>query len=209
MFLKKNDLILFIGDSITDMGRRDDPHGLGCGYVYTVASWFTAMYPEMNVRFLNRGISGDRVRDLQARWKQDMLDLNPDVLSVLIGVNDTWRRFDSNDPTSTESFEAAYRDILLQAKGANPELRLILMEPFTVTPPCDDPDLWYSDIDPRLHVVRKLAREFGALFIPLDGIFARACAIQPPEVWAADGIHPDPPGRALIAQAWLRAVGAL
>lgn len=209
MFLKQGDLVLFQGDSITDMGRREDPNGLGCGFVYTVVSWFTAMYPQMQVRFLNRGISGNRVRDLQARWKEDMLDLKPDVLSILIGVNDTWRRFDQNDPTSVEAYEAAYRDILIQARAANPDLRLILCAPFTVTPPCGDAAAWYADLDPRIHVVARLAREFGALYVPLDGEFARACAAQPPEVWAADGIHPDPAGRALIAQAWLRTVGAL
>lgn len=209
MFLKQNDLVLFQGDSITDMGWREDAQGLGCGYVYTVVSWFTAMYPQMGVRFLNRGISGDRVADLRARWKEDMLELKPDVVSVLIGVNDTWRRFDQDDPTSVEAFEADYRDILRQARAANPDLRLILMSPFTVTPPCGDAAAWYADLDPRIHVTAKLAREFGALYIPLDGEFARGCTAQPPEVWAADGIHPDPVGRALIAQAWLRAVGAL
>lgn len=209
MFLKEGDLVLFQGDSITDMGRREDPLGLGCGYVYTVVSWFTAMYPQMKVRFLNRGISGDRVCDLHARWKEDALDLRPDVLSVLIGVNDTWRRFDQGDPTSTAAYEATYRDIITQARQANPALRLILCSPFTVTPPCGESAQWYADLDPRIHVVARLAREFGALYVPLQGEFDRACAAQPPEVWAADGIHPDPPGRALIAQAWLRAIGAV
>lgn len=208
MLLKQGELVLFQGDSVTDVGRnRDDGNDLGFGYPMFVASWFSAMYPDANVRFINRGVSGNRVRDLKARWRQDCLDLKPDWVSILIGINDCWRRYDSNDPTSVEAFEADYRYILDQVKeelGA----KIIILEPFVLPTP-EDRMQWREDLDPKIQAVRKLAREYGALLIPLDGIMAQACTRREPAFWAADGVHPTPAGHALIAQAWLKAVGAI
>lgn len=209
MFINANETVLFQGDSVTDMDRLADPRGIGVGYVYSIISSFHALHPDRNVRFINRGISGNRVKDLQARWKEDALDLNPDVLSVLIGINDTWRRFDSNDPTSTQAYEDSYRDILTQSRAKNPNLKIILMDPFMLSAPVGDPKEWREDLNPRIAVVEKLAKEFGALHIKLDEMFAQACNSVPPAFWAEDGIHPDPNGRAFIAFAWLKAVGAM
>ena len=115
----KNPLILFRGDSITDAGRnREDPWNLGFGYALMAAAWFKALFPEINGAFLNRGVSGDRVVDLKARWKEDCLDLKPDLVSIMIGINDCWRRYDSNIPMPVEKFEANYREILRQTKEA-------------------------------------------------------------------------------------------
>jgi lysophospholipase L1-like esterase len=201
-------VVLFQGDSITDAGRsRENLSDLGYGYATMAAAWLAAGHPELNIRFLNRGISGNRVRDLRARWQGDCLALEPAWVSIMVGINDTWRAFDSNDATPTEDYEADYRVLLEQVRdqlGA----RLILMEPFLLpTPP--DREAWRVDLDPRIHVVRKLAREFGALLVPLDGIFARAATQRAPEFWAGDGVHPSHAGHALIARAWLDAVGAL
>lgn len=208
MLLKDGELVLFQGDSITDAGRnRNDINDLGFGYPMFIASWFSALYPDKNVRFINRGISGDRVRNLKARWQEDCLDLKPDWISILIGINDCWRRYDSNDPTSVEAFESDYRYILDQVKERL-NAKIILCEPFVLPTP-EDRVQWREDLDPKIHVVRKLAREYGAIFIPLDGIMAQACARKEPAFWAADGVHPTPAGHALIAQAWLKAVGAL
>ncbi|SHF49039.1 Lysophospholipase L1 [Caldanaerobius fijiensis DSM 17918] len=208
MLLKDGELVLFQGDSITDAGRnRNDINDLGLGYPMFIASWFSALYPDKNVRFINRGISGDRVRNLKARWQEDCLDLKPDWISILIGINDCWRRYDSNDPTSVEAFESDYRYILDQVKEKL-NAKIILCEPFVLPTP-EDRVQWREDLDPKIHVVRKLAREYGAIFIPLDGIMAQACARKEPAFWAADGVHPTPAGHALIAQAWLKAVGAL
>lgn len=208
MLLKDGELVLFQGDSITDAGRnRNDINDLGLGYPMFIASWFSALYPDKNVRFINRGISGDRVRNLKARWQEDCLDLKPDWVSILIGINDCWRRYDSNDPTSVEAFESDYRYILDQVKEKL-NAKIILCEPFVLPTP-EDRVQWREDLDPKIHVVRKLAREYGAIFIPLDGIMAQACARKEPAFWAADGVHPTPAGHALIAQAWLKAVGAL
>lgn len=201
-------IVLFQGDSITDAGWvRDDPNSLGGGYAMMAASWFEAMYPAKGVKFLNRGVSGNRASDLEARWQKDCLDLKPNWVSIMIGINDTWRRYDSNDPTSTEAFEKSYRNILVQARNKL-DARLVLIEPFVLPVP-EDRKQWRIDLDPRIHVVRSLAIEFKAILLPLDGIFAAASAQRPPAFWAADGVHPSPAGHALIAQSWLKAVKAL
>ncbi len=206
-FFRSGQTILFQGDSITDCGReRDDPNSLGNGYVAQIAALFTAGHPDRAVTFLNRGVSGDRVKDLKRRWVPDCLALKPDWLTVFVGINDVWRRYDGNDPTTVEAFRHDYRDILKMAKTAG--IRLILMEPFVVPVP-DDRKAWREDLDPKIEAVRDLATEFGALLIPLDGLFAEACQGRPPAEWAADGVHPTAAGHALIAKAWLSAVGGL
>lgn len=201
-------VVLFQGDSITDAGRsREDDSNLGNGYAMMTAAWFSTLYPEKQVRFINRGISGDRVKDLQRRWKEDCLDLKPMWVSILIGINDCWRRYDSNDPTSVGDFEAVYRDILRQVKdGLN--ARIILCEPFVLPVP-EDRKRWREDLDPKIDVVRNLAREFGALLVPLDGLFAQASTLRNPGFWAPDGVHPSPAGHALITKAWLQTAKAL
>jgi len=202
--LQPDDLVLFQGDSITDAGRsRSDDTQLGAGYPALVAAWYTASHPAKRVRFLNRGISGNRVKDLRARWQADCLDLRPNVVSILIGINDTWRRYDSNDPTTAEAYAEGYRAILDAVREAG--ARLVILEPFVLPAPADRM-AWRVDLDPKIQVARSLAREFGALYVPLDGLFAAACTQQPPAVWAADGVHPTPAGHALITRAWLEAV---
>jgi lysophospholipase L1-like esterase len=208
VLIEDDALVLFQGDSITDAGRsRENTDDLGYGYANLAAAWLAAGHPDLNIRFLNRGISGNRVKDLRARWQEDCLALKPDWVSIMIGINDTWRAFDSNDPTPTEDYEADYRHLLKQVRsqlGA----RLILMEPFLLpTPP--DRKAWRVDLDPRIHVVRTLACEFDAILVPLDGAFAEAATHRPPEFWAGDGVHPSHAGHALIARAWLATVGGL
>jgi len=200
--------VLFQGDSITDAGRkREDGFDLGFGYALMAASWFSALHPERRVVFLNRGIGGDRVKDLRARWQRDCIELKPTWVSILIGINDTWRRYDSNDCTSAEEFEAVYREILSAVRNET-GARLVLCEPFVLHTQ-EDRMTWRVDLDPKIHAIRKLAREFGALLVPLDGIFAAASALREPSFWSNDGVHPSPSGHALMAQSWLRAVGVL
>lgn len=201
-------IVLFHGDSITDAGRSwDDPNSMGFGYPMMAGALFQARYPESGVRFVNRGISGFRAADLLTRWQEDCIDLQPSVVSILIGINDVWRRYDRNTPTSVESFEASYRDILTQTRE-NLCGHIILMEPFVL--PCpEDRNQWREDLDPKIHVVRALAREFETALVPLDGIFAQASTRREPEYWAADGVHPTAAGHALIAQAWLDTVDRL
>ena len=207
--IQKDDVVLFIGDSVTDCGRsREDDTELGHGYAMMAASWFSAMYPEKNVTFLNRGISGNRVVNLQERWREDCVDLKPDVVSILIGINDCWRRYDQNNPTSAEKYEEGYRDLLNQIKENLPGTKIILCEPFVLPVP-EDRKMWREDLDPKIQVVRKLAIEYGATYIPLDGVFAQAAAARQPAFWANDGVHPSKAGHALMAQQWLKAVKAI
>jgi len=207
MLIKDGMTVLFQGDSITDCGRNDDSFGMGLGYVMRVASDFTVKFPHLNVKFINRGIGGNRVCDLVARWDEDCIALKPDIVSILIGINDVWRRYDNNDSTTVENFKAQYHDILTRTKRET-NAQIIICEPFVL--PCpDDRIKWREDLDPKIQAVRELAREFGAIYIPLDGIFAAASTRQASEVWANDGVHPTPAGNALIADAWLKAVSEI
>lgn len=203
--IEKNAVVLFQGDSITDAGRRrDDPSDLGFGYAQMAASWFASLYPERRVTFFNRGISGDRVKDLRRRWQRDCIDLGPTWVSIMIGINDCWRRYDQNDPTSTEEYEEGYRDLITQVKEKT-GARLILCEPFVLPFP-EDRKAWREDLDPKIEVVHRLAKEFDALLAPFDKIFQEASGQIEPSFWAYDGVHPTMPGHALMARAWLRTV---
>ncbi|CAH1190565.1 Acetylxylan esterase [Paenibacillus auburnensis] len=208
MGLKDNDVIVFIGDSITDCGRNyEDASSLGVGYALMVAARLGLQYPEKKLTFFNRGINGNRVVDLQERWDRDCLGLNPTWVSIYIGVNDTWRYMDSGQETTAAEFEAAYRDLIERTK-ASVDAKLVLIEPFVLPVP-EDRKTWRRDLDPKIHVVRELAREYGALLVPLDGLFAAASMKAEPAFWAGDGVHPSSAGHALIADAWLKAVGAI
>jgi lysophospholipase L1-like esterase len=201
----KHDTILFIGDSITDCGRRlDIQRKMGNGYVFILYSWLSALYSELELRFINKGISGNRVRDLLARWKKDCLKFKPNIISILIGVNDTWRRFDLKDPTSPIDFEKDYKNILEQTQK-NIQSKLVLCEPFLLS--CGNVTKeWHEDLEEKIKVVHKLAADFNAILVPLNQIFLNAVKKAPPQYWAEDGVHPTPAGHALIAQSWIKYV---
>jgi lysophospholipase L1-like esterase len=202
--IQDGQVVLFQGDSITDAGRsREDLNDLGFGYAALTAAWFSAANPGNRVRFINRGISGHRAGDLRARWKADCLDLKPDWLSIMIGINDTWRRYDSNDPTSVETYKDNFHTLLeMSAKAGQ---RLIILEPFLLPVP-EDRKGWRVDLDPKIAAAHELAHEFKAIYVALDGLFAEVSARRDPAFWLPDGVHPSLAGHALIAQAWLRAV---
>jgi acyl-CoA thioesterase I len=205
MDFKHNDVVLFIGDSITDCGRYyNDPSSLGMGYSLMIAGRLGQLYPGKNLSFYNRGINGHRAVDLQKRWDRDCLALQPNWVSIYIGINDTWRRYDSGEETTPEQFEASYRD-LIERTQQSLDAKLVLVEPFVLPVP-EDRKSWRQDLDPKIHIVRELAREYGAMLVPLDGLFAAASAKADPAYWAPDGVHPSPAGHALIADAWLRTV---
>lgn len=209
MLIKPNDVILFQGDSVTDCCRSKealvDFGGLGTGYVLMIASRLLHHLRDYDLRVYNRGISGNRVRDLEKRWRVDCIDLQPTVVSILIGINDVWRRYDSNDPTELSAFERSYRQILSQVQ-TKLNAKILLLESF-VTPYPADRKAWREDLDPKLEAVRRLAREFDAALVPLDSLFAEAYAAKPDAYYTRDGVHPTPAGHALIAQAWLEAAG--
>ena len=197
--------LLFQGDSITDAGRKETPHGLGRGYVLMAAGFLQARRPSLRLEVLNRGVSGNRAKDLAARWGPDCLELQPDVVTVLIGVNDTWRRYDGRDPTTPEAFERSYREVLELTRDRL-QAKIVVMEPFLLPCPADRL-AWREDLDPKIDVARRLARGFAAALVPLDGAFAAAAVrSRDPSYWAPDGVHPTPAGHGLIASEWLRAV---
>jgi lysophospholipase L1-like esterase len=194
--------VLFQGDSITDCGRRDDPDGgLGYGYARLAAEAVRAAHPHAAPTFLNRGVSGDRVADLRARWDEDAMGLEPDLVSVLIGVNDTWRRYEDGEATSAAAYEADYRHVLARVRdelGA----RIVLVEPFVV-PVTAEQWAWREDLDPRIHVVRRLAEEFDAALLSADGLLNQAArAVGSAGLVAGDGVHPTPLGHRVLAEAW-------
>ena len=202
--LGKDNLVLLQGDSITDAGwDRSNPESMGSGYAAIIARKLTESEPALNLRFLNRGISGHRAVDLLNRWQPDCLDLKPDVVSIMIGINDTWRRYDCNDATTAESYRESYHSLLEQTSATG--AKIVMVEPFVLPHP-PDRIAWREDLDPKLEAVRALAQEFDALLIPLDGLMAEACTREPPEYWAADGVHPTPEGHELIADIWIKAV---
>ncbi|CAN5468278.1 SGNH/GDSL hydrolase family protein [soil metagenome] len=200
--------IVFIGDSITDAGRRDDPdRHLGHGYVRLVAEELANRGDDRVV--VNTGISGDRAVDLRARWERDALAHEPELLSIHVGVNDTWRRYDSDAPTSPEDFAATYRSLLADAQ-ARQAPRFIMMEPY-VLPVTSEQKRWGAeDLDAKRAVVASLATEYGAAFVRLQSILSDAAAQNGgAAAIAADGVHPTPLGSTLIAGAWLAAEATL
>lgn len=193
---KKNNVILFQGDSITDCGRnRKDPNDLGDGYVVLISTMLSAKYPQYNLKFINRGISSDKVEDLVYRWDQDCITLKPDWLSILAGVNDTLG-------TPLNKFEEGYR-LLLRRAANELNSRIILCEPFVLF---EENNPWRKKLTPKIEVVRKLAKEFDTILVPLDEIFQESCALHSPGYWASDGVHPSPEGHTLIAQSWIKYV---
>lgn len=203
--LKEGARILFQGDSITDAGwDRGNPDSWGGGYVMMVASHLSAALPERDLTFRNRGISGNRVYDMEDRWTKDCVELRPTCVSFLIGINDTWRRYDSNLVSPADDYEASFHRILertRQETGAD----IVICEPFVLPVP-PDRIAWREDLDPRIAACRRLAVEFNALYVPFDGIFAAAATRRPASFWLPDGVHPSLPGHALMAHAWIKAV---
>lgn len=195
--------ILFQGDSITDCNRnRNDFYDIGNGYPKYVAQFLRAYHPEMEFEFINRGCSGNKTFELGDRWNEDCIDLKPDVVSILIGINDTWHLTESRNYFSHEKFENDYRFLLEEIKTKT-SAKIIMMEQFLVYTP--EKAFFREDVDPKIQVTRKLAREYADAFIPLDGLLASYSIDTPPTKWAADGVHPTEAGSTLIAKFWVEA----
>lgn len=191
-------LLLFQGDSVTDTDRnREDGMDLGKGYVQIIGDHLR----NEPVTVLNRGISGNRSRDLVARWEEDCIQLRPDVLTILIGINDVWRKYDSNDETPLTDYEAALESIVSQA-ATKCDCKIILMEPFVLPSP-PDRIAWRKELDPEIQVVRKIAHKYHTSLVPLDGLFAQAAVKYGDTSLCADGVHPTTLGHQLICKAWL------
>lgn len=196
--------ILFQGDSITDAGRsRENPHILGGGYANIAAKLISAKYPDISFEFINLGISGNKVEDLLARWEKDAIEIQPDIISILIGINDTWHRAAAKYWIKNDIFEWYYRMILARLKEKT-KAKIIILEQFLLAVP--DKEFFRIDLDPKIQIVRKLAREFADAYIPFDGLFAAASVVRAPTFWADDGVHPSAAGAKFMAEHYLNAV---
>jgi lysophospholipase L1-like esterase len=207
--------VLFQGDSITDgnRGRNADPnHIMGHGYAFSIASRWGADYPSADLVFYNRGISGNKVTQLQARWQKDCLDLHPDVLSILVGINDAALFIEKPTTDSEEvyvqKFEDAYRDILKEVRQQNPQTLIVLGLPFLapVGKFKQNWDAYYSIVSKLSTRVRNLAVEFDAVLVDFQKVFNEAEKKAPTTYWLWDGIHPTVAGHELMARAWFKDV---
>ena len=201
--------LLFIGDSITDCDRRNDPEHLGHGYVRLLRDWLCASRPASAPVVINRGISGNKMPDLQRRWQRDVIDEQPDALSVFIGINDVWHGLiPDRNGTEIGNFLAGYRDILTRTRASLPSCRIILCEPSVIWPPVHDEG--NAKLQPFVAAVREMAQEFHATcVVPLHGAFNAALDANPRISWTADGVHPTSTGHMLIARTWLAATKQL
>ena len=205
--------ILFQGDSVTDADRnRENPGSMGDGYPNIVRANLGLKYPG-EYEFLNRGVSGNRIVNLFERTKADLINLKPDYLSILIGINDVWHEVSRQNGVDAEKFEWVYRELIREVKTALPDLKILIMEPFvlhgTATENTEEiPDRWeYFSLETpkRAAVARKIAEEFDLDFLPLQEKFTQAAASTSPSLWLRDGVHPTPAGHTLIAREWMKA----
>jgi acyl-CoA thioesterase-1 len=198
--------LLFIGDSITDCGRRECPEQIGNGYVRLIRDSLLAASPATAPGVINRGVSGNKIGDLEKRWQRDVLDLSPDVLSIYVGINDVWHGlFPGREGTTIDRFIAGYRDILARTRDALPNCRLVLCEPGVIWPPVHEAG--NEKLAPFVRAVHETAAAFSAdHIVPLHGAFNDARAARPEIHWTTDGVHPTSAGHMLIAHTWISAV---
>ena len=206
-------VIVFQGDSITDTGRvRDNDLNVGTGYANLVKSYLSAEEP-YKYKFYNRGISGNRVVDLYARIKLDMINLNPDYMSILIGVNDVWHEYTRQNGVSAEKFEMVYGLMIEELQQALPNLKLMILEPFVLPGSATEnteehPHRWEffrSEVELRAQAAKRIAEKYNLPFVPLQEMFDKANASAPESgYWLRDGVHPSHAGHELIKQQWLK-----
>ncbi|MEZ6070724.1 MAG: SGNH/GDSL hydrolase family protein [Pirellulales bacterium] len=207
------DVVLFQGDSITDAGRSREDAGepnrqtaLGNGYAWLAASQLLVDRPDDELVIYNRGISGNKVFQLADRWQADCLDLKPDVLSILIGVNDIWHTIEGKYDGTVKIYATDYRALLERTRQALPDVKLVICEPFLLRCGAVD-ERFFPAFDEYRATSREMAESFDAVFVPFQAMFDRAVAYAPPKQWAGDGVHPSASGAALMAHNWLAAVG--
>ena len=212
--LKKGATVLIQGDSITDAGRsrktQDTPNDfamLGNGYAKLIAYHLLTVHADKELKIYNRGISGHKVPDLDARWDRDCIDLKPDVLSILIGVNDMWHKMNGRYKGTPESYETGYKALLKRTKEALPNVQIIVCEPFALR--CGAvKDTWFPEWDQRVLGAKAAAKSVDAVYVPYESMFKDAvAAASPPDHWARDGVHPSGHGQGLMAARWLSETG--
>lgn len=205
--------ILFQGDSITDAGRNRDEEGpnagLGSGYAFLAAAQLRKSLAGRNISCYNRGISGNKVFQLSDRWRADALSLKPDLLSILIGVNDFWHTLNEYDGT-VEIYEQDFRALLRRTKEHLPKAGLVIGEPFVILEGSSvSREEWIPDFRDYQKAAEEVARDFNAAFIPYQSVFDQAAQKVSPTYWTGDGVHPTLAGSQLMAEAWLQTVNRM
>lgn len=210
--IQPNDIILFQGDSITDHTRKRDNleanhiDALGRGYAMVAAGALLNKFADKNLEIYNKGISGNKLPQLDARWQEDCLDLKPNILSILIGVNDYWHKRNGNYDGSAESYRDQYRQLLDKTLQALPNVKLIIGEPFAVKNVRHVDDSWFPEFAKYQEVSKLIAQEYKACFIPYQKVFDQAEKRAPGNYWTTDGVHTSVAGINLMAEAWLDCV---
>jgi lysophospholipase L1-like esterase len=208
--LEPGSVILFQGDSITDAGRDkkvlepNDGKALGKGYAAMAAGEILLAHRQLNLKCLNRGISGNKIPDLAARWDEDAVKLKPAVLSILIGVNDLWHTFAFGNKykATVADYETAYRELIERSLAEIPGVKIVICEPFT-TRTTDD----FKVLADYRAVAKKLADEKKLTFVPFQSLFDEAIQSAPAPFWLWDGIHPSMAGYAIMVRMWREVVG--
>ena len=207
--IKDNAVILFQGDSITDAGRdkalekANDPKSLGNGYASLVAAQLLYNNRAKDIQVYNRGISGNKVYQLSDRWDADCLNLKPDVLSIMIGVNDFWHTLTGGYKGTVTTYKSDFIKLLQRTKDKLPDVQLIIAEPFAIKGVKAVDEKWYPAFDDYRHAATEVASQFNAAYIPLQKIFDTAQEKLPGSFWTGDGVHPALTGAQLMATAWL------
>lgn len=200
--------ILFQGDSITDFGcDRSDVKGdwLGHGYATMVSGVLGYKYPN-EFEFINRGISGNRIIDVLARVKNDIINLAPDYMSILIGVNDVWHEISKRNGVSNEKYELYYNILVQQIKEALPDIKIMILEPFVLKGSATEEnwELFRKETERRAEGAKRVAEQNDLLFVPLMNVFDEATKLAPPQYWLYDGVHPAIAGHELIKNEWIK-----
>ena len=206
-------LILFQGDSITDCGRnREDIASTGVGYAHMVKGHLGCEYPG-EYEFINKGISGNRIVDVYARIKKDIINLKPDCMSLLIGVNDVWHELGGvHNGVAAEKFEKIYDMLIAEILEALPNIKILILEPFVLegaatTATEVEPERWEyfrTEVSKRAAVAKRIAEKYNLPFVEMQDIFDDACKQAPASYWLRDGVHPTPMGHWLIKNEWIK-----
>ncbi len=206
------DVVLFQGDSITDAGRSrekaDVPNqqpALGNGYSWLAAAGLLVDHADASLKVFNRGVSGNKVYQLAERWDADCLGLKPNLLSILIGVNDIWHKLNGQYQGTVEIYERDYIALLERTRKALPNIKLVICEPFVLRFGAVN-DKWFPEFEEYRAAAKRVAEKFKAPFVAFQAMFDQAVKYAPPEHWAKDGVHPSSSGASLMAHEWLRTV---
>ena len=211
-YFSKGDVIVFQGDSITDAGRnkkRELPNNAGSfggGYAHLAASWLLEALAAFELTIYNRGISGNKVYQLAERWDKDCINLKPNVLSILIGVNDYWHFRNGRYDGTPEIYENDFRELLQRTREALPDIKLLICQPFILTETTAVNESWVEPFSAYQEIAKKISLEFEATWVPFQDAFDQAIEVAHPTYWANDGVHPSMAGAQLMANTWLGSI---